>query len=186
MIDLWRLAFCLWILLVLAGCGNSGSGSSSFAGGSTSSGSTTSGFTNTGATSTTNTTTTTTTSVTTGQIRKFFLPTAPAGPFGVCLGPDGRVWFTRQNAGLVSAIDTSGTVQDFSGFGSHLSGICTGPDGNLWVVTGTTIARLTPTGTVTHFSKSGIASFGKICAGPDGNLWYTDPLALRVSRITPA
>jgi streptogramin lyase len=51
-----------------------------------------------------------------------------------------------------------------------------GPDGNLWAGTShqfNSVAKITPSGTITEYGTAGIASGTDIVSGPDGNLWFT-------------
>lgn len=68
--------------------------------------------------------------------------------------------------------------------------IAAGPDGNLWVTqNGTTnsIARVTPTGTVTEFPiPTPNAQPLGITEGNDGAIWFTENNAAKIGRITTA
>ena len=130
-----------------------------------------------------------------GTITEFNTPggTAPGGgPRGICLGPDGNMWFAYGATGYsrIAKITPSGSYADFSTgitAGSGPSAICPGPDGNLWFTetNANKVGRITPSGVVTEFGpSSGIGMFG-ICLGPDGNLWFTKAGG-QIGKITPA
>ena len=50
--------------------------------------------------------------VTNSAITEYATPTAFAGPLGVALGGDGRVWFAEQFAGKLGAISTTGAITE--------------------------------------------------------------------------
>lgn len=67
--------------------------------------------------------------------------------------------------------------------------ITAGPDGNVWTTVvgstaGNSLARISPSGTVTEFAPAKVSNPVGITAGPDGNLWLTQPAA--VVRVPPA
>ena len=67
--------------------------------------------------------------------------------------------------------------------------ITTGRDGNLWFAeqARNAIARMTPSGTITHFPirTAGSAVRG-MASGPDGNIWFTEINGNTIGRITMA
>ncbi|MCW2951007.1 MAG: putative antibiotic hydrolase [Conexibacter sp.] len=111
-------------------------------------------------------------------------------PYGITVGPDGNLWFTKQGGGI-GRITPAGVLTLFAA-GTNPYGIVAGPDGNLWftdIALGQ-IGRITPSGTVTMFS-AGISPGAMprgIAVGPDGNLWFTNfsPMADEIGRITPS
>jgi streptogramin lyase len=119
------------------------------------------------------------------------LPTAPATPAAMTIGPDGNVWFIEQDANQIARITPLKTVTEFPvpTAASGLGGITSGPDGNLWFTETATnqIGRITTSGVVTEFPLPTAASFPRIItAGPDGNLWFVERDANKIGRITPA
>jgi RHS repeat-associated protein len=63
------------------------------------------------------------------------------------------------------------------------SNLVTGPDGNLWAATSSlfhVVSKITPSGTITAVSTSGLSGGNDIVRGPDGNLWFTAVLAAPV------
>jgi streptogramin lyase len=134
-----------------------------------------------------------------GTITEFPLPTPNSTPRGITAGPDGNLWFTEMNRGI-GRITTTGTITEFPTTVPPTAGpvpywITAGPDGNLWFTEnlGNTIARITPTGTITRFALppaviGGVASNGPagIATGPDGNIWFTELLADKIGRLTLA
>lgn len=123
----------------------------------------------------------------------FDIPTASAGPWGICTGPDNNLWFTEVTGNKIGRITTTGTITEFSSglsAGAQPREIVAGPDGNLWFTeTGTDkIGRITTAGAITEFSTgitSGAAPYG-ICVGPDNNLWFTESGTDKIGRITTA
>jgi virginiamycin B lyase len=46
-----------------------------------------------------------------GTITEFPVPSAGAGPFGICSGPDGRIWFTELIGNRIGALLTPQVAQ---------------------------------------------------------------------------
>jgi streptogramin lyase len=122
------------------------------------------------------------------------------------LGHEGDLWVTLEsfsesipNGYRVARFSPEGVVTEFPLGGKErdfeLKDVTTGPEGNLWVTQGEVcfpekcrpghIARMTPTGTVTEFSRGITGSPDQITLGPDGNMWFTERQANRIGRITP-
>jgi streptogramin lyase len=131
-----------------------------------------------------------------GTVTAFPLSSGTNGGVGITPGLDGNLWFTaafpafqlETSIGTISASGVQGATYD-TGKHSDAPAITVGPDGNFWFTEqlSGSIARMTPSGTVTHFplSDSGAQPLG-ITAGPDGNLWFTERLAQKIGRITPS
>ena len=91
-----------------------------------------------------------------------------AGPTAIVAGSAGDLWFTESGVPSVS----NGVHSDFPG----------------------AIGRMTPSGTITLFSKGLLPvsnEFGRIVVGSDGNLWFTDlgsstELQAGIGRMTPS
>lgn len=112
-------------------------------------------------------------------------------PAGIASGPDGNIWFTENNAGMIGRVTLAGVVTEFSipTASSGPTSIVTGPDGNLWFTENNVgrIGRMTPSGSVTEFALADINSTpGSIVSGPDGNLWFTEFATGKIGRITPS
>ena len=123
-------------------------------------------------------------------ITEFPLPRANSSPAGICVGPDGNVWFVESANNTIGRISPSGTVSEFvvsaTLDGPNLYDIAAGPDGNLWFTESLAhkIGRITPLGVITEFDlPTAGATPRSITAGPDGNLWFTEQ-AGRIGRIT--
>jgi streptogramin lyase len=118
--------------------------------------------------------------------------TPGAGATGITQGPDGALWFTESNSGMIGRVDTSGNVTEFSNGitpDSDPTGIALGADGNLWFTQSASdqIGRITTVGVFTEFSE-GITPHSdpnSITSGPDGNLWFTEFNGNQIGRITP-
>ena len=137
-------------------------------------------------------------------------------PSGITAGPDGGLWFTNQaggacGKGTIGRMTTSGTLTLLASSPSSTcgtsaapivnpAGITAGPDGALWFTnngsangngTGTTIGRITTSGTLTTppYTGTGISGPEGITASPDGALWFTNVGANgtgnTIGRITP-
>jgi streptogramin lyase len=117
-------------------------------------------------------------------------------PTGIVLGPDGNLWVSDR-FNVLSSITPSGTFNGYlaakTSYG--LAGIVVGPDNNLWVKEddGNSIARITPSGTLTEFRVPKPTDYtfwedgpNDITLGPDGNLWFTEGNGNRIGRITPS
>lgn len=102
-------------------------------------------------------------------------------PRGICLGPDGNVWFTAGGGSertRVGRITLDGAATEFTlpdptvGSGD----IVAGPDGNLWFIEGFArrVGRITPSGALTEFPIPGNASPSALVVGPDGAIWVSD------------
>jgi len=112
-------------------------------------------------------------------------------PAGIAAGPDGNLWFTKNNAGNIGRITLSGVVTEFAipTAASGPTSIARGSDGNLWFTEGSAgkIGRMTPAGSVTEFTLANSSSSpNSIVSGPDGNLWFTEYAVGKIGRITPA
>lgn len=76
---------------------------------------------------------------------------------------------------------------------NNANGITTGPDGNLWVSAGSSVVRLTTSGSMSTYtapvmraggSGGGSTSLGEITTGPDGRLWTADHSNAKVYAYT--
>ncbi len=126
---------------------------------------------------------------------EFALPRPPpnSAPGGICAGPDGRIWFLHQDTGPSALgalnIDGSSMAQYAQGVQQTNIGpiaINPGPDGNVWYTKQQGIGRMQPSGAVTEFRVPRLADTGGIIKGSDGNMWFTEPIAGRIGKITPA
>jgi streptogramin lyase len=75
--------------------------------------------------------------------------------------------------------------------------ITTGPDGNVWFTNGSggpyagteggsSIGRITPSGTITAFTSASLGNPDGIVSGADGNLWFLNRSRPSIGRITPS
>ena len=110
---------------------------------------------------------------------------------GVCVGPDGNIWYTAGSSSAVTyiqAVSTSGTLvagASLAGFVTNMLRLCAGPDGNLWVTdSGGHILQVNTSAVALNEYAVGTTP-RDICTGPDGNLWVADYNAL-VWKVTTA
>ncbi|MFH8589837.1 hypothetical protein ACH4GP_36620 [Streptomyces celluloflavus] len=116
-----------------------------------------------------------------GIITEFTLSTPGSSPYpwDVAAGPDGNLWFTEYDRGLVGQITPGGAITEYplpTPDGGP-TGITAGPDGNVWFTEYDSgmIGRITPDGAITDYRIPSPNSFPwGITAGPDGNLWFTE------------
>ena len=120
---------------------------------------------------------------TSGSFTEFAVPGQPTS---IAAGPDGNIWYTRDNS-TVGRITSAGAVSEITlpiGAGD----ITAGSDGNLWFTssysTGGKIVRMTPQGAVTVFDIPSGGFAAEIATGPDGNLWFTEAGGT-IGRIVP-
>jgi hypothetical protein len=71
---------------------------------------------------------------TTGQLVEYPVPGPFSGIAGISAGPDGNLWYTRNDTDRIGAVDTAGVLQVELQLaaGARPLSICLGPDGNLW------------------------------------------------------
>ena len=105
--------------------------------------------------------------------------TPSANPFGICVGPDGNLWFAERNNNALGRITTGGTVTEFptGGSGSILLGIVAGPDGNLWFTDDSPSSiwvMTTAGGFVKQIATPTAGNPAGITAGPDGRIWFVE------------
>jgi streptogramin lyase len=116
--------------------------------------------------------------------------------YGICSGPDSRIWFLNQNTTVsVNAMTIAGSNTSYTaGLPLNVafninSGICTGSDGRLWFTDegNNSIGAITTAGAVTNYPVPTLAAnvLG-ICAGPDNNLWFSENNSNKIGRITTA
>jgi len=117
--------------------------------------------------------------ITTAGVFTTFALTGIISPYGICSGPDQRLWLS--GASVIAAVTTSGVVtaypcvQGGTPFGFSGAGLCTGPDGNIWVC-GTTsgegqLLQVTPSGVMNQVQTGLGGPLNMVCVGPDGALW---------------
>jgi len=128
---------------------------------------------------------------TTGELRQFFLPAGAGAPWGITVGPDGKIWFTEVSAGKVGRLDqATGTIREFPlpTPNSQPQGIVLGADGALWGTEAgaNRVFRMTADGRATEYSIPTPNSVPvAIAPGRFGYLWVSELSGgklLRVSR----
>ena len=111
-------------------------------------------------------------------IEEYPIP-AGSGPHDVAPAPDGTVWYTGQNIGVLGRLDpVSGNVEEIPlGSGSAPHGVIVGPDGAAWVTDSglNAIVRVDPaTSAVEVFPLAGGAvNLNTAVFDHDGILWFT-------------
>jgi streptogramin lyase len=114
--------------------------------------------------------------------------TTNIGPVAINLGPDGNIWYTKQQG--IGKMQPSGTFNEYGApGGAQTGGIIKGPDGNMWYTEpdADRIGNITMSGQTKDYP---LPAKGKapndITLGPDGNLWFTEKTGNNIGRITPA
>ncbi|HZT11419.1 MAG TPA: hypothetical protein VFA29_01315 [Candidatus Baltobacteraceae bacterium] len=108
----------------------------------------------------------------------------------IAAGPDGALWFTDYDDGIIGRMTTTGKLRTFNvpGVNGYPAAITAGPDGALWftVPDQSTIDRIDTAGKITSFAKGITGDPDGITQGPDGALWFTEPSASKIGRMTTA
>jgi streptogramin lyase len=114
--------------------------------------------------------------------------TTNIGPIAINPGPDGNVWYTKQQG--IGKMLPSGTFTEYGApQGAQTGGIIKGPDGNMWFTEPDVdrIGNITMTGQTKDYP---LPAKGRtpndITLGPDGNLWVTEKTGNNIARVTPA
>jgi streptogramin lyase len=128
---------------------------------------------------------------TSGALTEYPLPGDPGAAGDIVAGPDGALWYTRNNPNRIGRITTSGIVTEFVlpaiSEPGWPWGLAVGSDGNLWYGRGQTIERMTLDGVATAFPVPTPGSWPtQTIAAPDGNIWFTENAIPKVGRITPS
>ena len=110
------------------------------------------------------------------QIEEYPVP-AGSGPHDVAPAPDGTVWYTAQNIGVLGRLDpVSGDIDEIPlGNGSAPHGVIVGPDGAAWVTDGglSAIVRVDPNTSEVEVFPVGALRLNTAVFDHDGILWYT-------------
>jgi virginiamycin B lyase len=127
-----------------------------------------------------------------GELKHFFLPAGAGAPWGIALGPDGKIWFTEVSAGKVGRLDPqTGNIDEFPlpTPNSQPQGIVLGSDGALWgtEAAGNRVFRITVAGRVTEYRIPTPNSVPvAIAAGRYGYLWVSELSGGKLLRISRA
>jgi len=104
---------------------------------------------------------------------------------GITLGPEGDIWYSSRISGsniVMGKINANWEVTEYKV--SYWSSIMTaGPDGNVWFAGGSTIAKITPTGTPSYYEVPG-GNIEGISAGSDGNIWFTNSATNKIGKMS--
>jgi streptogramin lyase len=122
------------------------------------------------------------------QHTEYSLPSG-SWPQSITPGPEGDLWFTDYNSGMIGKITPWGTTTEYYvGPSNNPYGITLGPDGNLWFTMESTskIGKITPAGVITTYSLPTKSNPHGITAGPKGEaaLWFTDANTSKIAKIT--
>ena len=115
---------------------------------------------------------------------------ATGGYGSIAPGPDGRLWYGRDET--VGAISTTGTADSYPTSSTNaISGVIVGPDGKLWFGAWNKIIRMTTAGVVGAGNEfplpAGFSGINDLVLGPDGNVWFTlSGSPASVGKITPS
>jgi streptogramin lyase len=114
--------------------------------------------------------------------------TTNIGPIAINPGPDGNIWYTKQQG--IGEMSPSGMFTEYGApQGAETGGIIKGPDGNMWFTEPDVdrIGSITMTGQTKDFPLPGKGKTpGDITLGPDGNLWFTEQTGNSIGKITPS
>src|SRR4051794_16897485 len=106
-----------------------------------------------------------------GQVSLY---TSINNPRGIVQGPDGALWYTNVGTNSIGRLSSSGEVVEYRAASvQRPTDIAVGSDDALWFTNGTSIGRITISGSITNFT-TGVHTPGAITAGPDDALWFTD------------
>lgn len=125
---------------------------------------------------------------------EFNATTAASQPTSIAIAPysaqNGNLWFTESATNKIASVSPSGTITEYSAFGTQPLGIAPGPlgDTHLWY-TGygsSTIGAIDTGGVMYGSVNTPTAASGPygIVAGPDGKLWFTEKTAGKIGKIT--
>ncbi|HSX07512.1 MAG TPA: ATP-binding protein [Candidatus Saccharimonadales bacterium] len=128
------------------------------------------------------------------NITEYPTPTSNSQPSSMVRGPDGKAWFTENNADKIGTIATNGTITEYTvpSPNSEPVTIANGPDGNMWFVgvdpntADEKPGKITTGGTVTVYPiPTASQNLSTPAAGPDGNMWFTEFDNNKIAKITP-
>jgi virginiamycin B lyase len=126
-----------------------------------------------------------------GSVRVFPLPFGAGAPWGIALGPEGKIWFTEVGSGNVGRLDPgTGTISEFPlpTPNSQPQGIVLGGDGALWgtEAAGNRIFRMSVDGRrATEFPIPTPSSVPVALApGRGGVLWVSELSGGKLLRIS--
>jgi streptogramin lyase len=102
------------------------------------------------------------------------------------VGPDKRIWFATDHAGI-GARSTHGATALYSlpNNDEQPSKLTVGPDKNVWFTefAGPNVGKITRSGAVTEYNVGGGRNNFGIAAGPDRRIWFTDSANHRIGAI---
>ncbi|HTA38441.1 MAG TPA: hypothetical protein VK760_05170 [Candidatus Acidoferrales bacterium] len=108
-----------------------------------------------------------------------------ASPQEITVGPDNNIWFTDSSSvGVVNVTTKAITAYPVS---TNPQGIVTG-NGSLWINGYGRLIQMSTAGAIVHDyvnTPSGGPN-NQFVLGPDGNFWFTEMIANKVAKVSPA
>lgn len=99
-------------------------------------------------------------------------------------GPAGGIWVADRYRPLVGLLAPSGVVRTlhFPSLQGGCSAIAAGSAGGLWCSLDSSLACISPNGSLTTFPLPTGIEAQDLVMGPDGTLWFTDPTRGKICR----
>jgi virginiamycin B lyase len=125
-----------------------------------------------------------------GELKQFYLPAGAGAPWGIAVGPDGRLWFTEVSSGKIGRFDpATGTFTEFQlpTANSQPQGIVLGADGAMWgtEAAGNRVFRITTSGKMTEYPIPTPNSVPvAIAVGRYGYLWVSELSGGKLLRVS--
>jgi streptogramin lyase len=127
---------------------------------------------------------------TSGTVTENSIPTANAGPMGLAVGPDQKVYFAENTASKIGIWDPVGnTFSEIPTLTANAgpTTVVLGNDGALWFTENKVakLGRLTTSGVMTEYSLAPATSATALIWGVDNNIYFADPAQDKVGQFVP-